>query len=64
MMSLSRGEDIFEDLQASRPRSRTLRCVLEAKDVPEDSISGSNLFDVFAFNKTEFLKRNSHLVYH
>ena len=41
--SSSRGQGIFEDLQASRPRPRASNCVLEdvleAKDVLENSIS-------------------------
>ena len=53
VLSWSRGQGIFEDLQGSRPRPktcpsrpRTSNCVLEdvlkVKDVLEDSISGHN----------------------
>ena len=44
MLSSSRGQGNFRGLEASRPRSRTWKCVfedvLEAKDVLEDSTSG------------------------
>ena len=33
VLSSSQGQDIFEGLYASRPRRRTSKCVLEAKDV-------------------------------
>ena len=36
----SRGQANFRGLEASRPRPRTSKCVLEAKDVLEDSTSG------------------------
>ena len=43
VLSSSRGQDNFRGLEASRPRSRTSKCVLEdvleAKDVLEDSTS-------------------------
>ena len=35
----SRGQGNFRGLEASRPRPRTSKCVLEAKDVLEDSTS-------------------------
>ena len=38
----SRGQANFRGLEASRPRPRTSKCVLEAKDVLEDSTSGRN----------------------
>ena len=41
MLSSSRGQANFRGLEASRPRPRTSKCVLEAKDVLEDSTSGS-----------------------
>ena len=41
VLSSSRRQGIFEDLQSSRPR--TSNCVLEAKDVLEDSTSDKNL---------------------
>ena len=37
MLSMSRVQDIFEDMQASRPR--TWKSVLKAKHVLEDSTS-------------------------
>ena len=40
VLSSSRGHGNFRELEASRPRPRTSKCVLEAKDVHEDSISG------------------------
>ena len=36
----SRGQGNFRGLESSRPRPRTSKCVLEAKDVLEDSTSG------------------------
>ena len=39
VLSSSRGQANFRGLEASRPRPRTSKCVLEAKDVLEDSIS-------------------------
>ena len=39
VLSSSRGQANFRGLEASRPRPRTSRSVLEAKDVLEDSIS-------------------------
>ena len=40
LLSSSRGQANFRGLEASRPRPRTSKCVLEAKDVLEDSVSG------------------------
>ena len=42
VLSSSRGQANFRRLKASRPRPRTSKCVLEAKDVLEDSTSGCN----------------------
>ena len=44
MRSSSRGQGNFRGFKASRPRPRlkTSKCVLEAKDVLEDSTSGNN----------------------
>ena len=42
VLSSSRGQSNFRGLEASRPRPRTSKCVLEAKDVLEDSTSDSN----------------------
>ena len=39
VLSSSRGQANFQGLEASRPRPRTSKCVLEAKDVLEDSTS-------------------------
>ena len=39
VLSSSRGQGNFRGLKASRPRPRTSKCVLEAKDVLEDSTS-------------------------
>ena len=39
-LSSSRGQANFRGLEASRPRPRTSKCVLEAKNVLEDSTSG------------------------
>ena len=39
VLSLSRGQGNFRGLEASRPRPRTSKSVLEAKDVLEDSTS-------------------------
>ena len=41
VLSSSRGQGNFRGLEASRPRPRTLKCVLKAKDVLEDSTSGN-----------------------
>ena len=37
VLSSSRGQEKFRRLEASRPRPRTSKCVLEAKDVLENS---------------------------
>ena len=39
LLSSSRGQGNFPGLEALRPRPRTSKCVLEAKDVLEDSTS-------------------------
>ena len=39
VLSSSQGQANFQGLEASRPRPRTSKCVLEAKDVLEDSTS-------------------------
>ena len=39
VLSSSRGQTNFRGLEASRPRPRSSKCVLEAKDVLEDSTS-------------------------
>ena len=41
VLSSSRGQANFRGLEASRPRPRTSKYVLEAKDVLEDSTSGT-----------------------
>ena len=58
VLSSSRGQANFRGLEASRPRSRTSKCVLEAKDVLEDSTSAcllcqflSNVLKALFFNK-------------
>ena len=38
LLSSSRGQANFRGLEASRPRPRTSKCVLEAKDVLEDGV--------------------------
>ena len=40
LLSLNQGQANFRGLEASRPRPRTSKCVLEAKDALEDSTSG------------------------
>ena len=48
VLSSSRGQGNFQELEASRPRPRTSKCifedVLEAMDALEDSTSGDNYF--------------------
>ena len=41
VLSSSREQANFRGLEASRPRPRTSKCVLEAKDVLEDSTSAT-----------------------
>ena len=41
VLSSSRGQGSFRRLEALRPRPRTSKCVLEAKDVLVDSTSGN-----------------------
>ena len=43
VLSSSRGQGNFRGLEASRPRPRTSKCVLEAKDVLKDSTSDSHI---------------------
>ena len=43
VQSSSRGQANFRGLEASRPRSRTSKCVLEAKNVLEDSTSDNHI---------------------
>ena len=51
VLSSSRGQANFRGLEASRPRPRTSKCVLEdvleAKDVLEDSTYGDNHFVLY-----------------
>ena len=42
VLSSSRRQSNFRELEASRPRPRTSKSVVEAKDVLEDSTSDSN----------------------
>ena len=56
LLSSSRGQANFRGLEASRPRPRTSKCVLEAKDVLEDSTSDNYNFSTkICFNFTCFL---------
>ena len=61
VLSSSRGQANFRRLEASRPRPRTSKCVLEdvleAKDVLEDSTSVLHrriYFSLFIFSKIKF----------
>ena len=47
VLSSGRGQGNFRGLEASRPRPRTSKCVLEAKDVLEDSTSGETTLAIF-----------------
>ena len=58
MLSSSRGQANFRGLEASRPRPRTSKCVLEAKDVLEDSTSGKDVH--FTTTMLACLGFNSH----
>ena len=51
VLSSSRGQGNFRGFEASRPRlrPRTWKCVLEAKDVLEDSTSAPKLTGLFSF---------------
>ena len=49
LLSSSRGQANFRGLEASSPRPRTSKCVLEAKDVLEDSISVNFWFNLSSF---------------
>ena len=44
VLSSSREQGNFRGLEASRPRPRTSKCVLEAKDVLKDSLSTKHLW--------------------
>ena len=46
LLSSSRGQANFRGLEASRPRPRTSKCVLEAKNVLEDSTSVAKLLKI------------------
>ena len=62
VLSSSRGQGNFQGLEASRPRPRTWKCVLEAKDVLEDSTSDCGPLNdnwVFAICLDIFGKNNS-----
>ena len=68
VLSSSRGQANFRGLEASRPRPRTSKCVLEdvleAKDVLEDSTSDNNSFN-FKWRPMAYLKldgRTFHLL--
>ena len=54
MLSSSREQEIFEDLQISRPRQRTSKCVFDAKDVLRNSTSAM----VVAHNKIKTILSN------
>ena len=54
VVSSSRGQGNFRELEASRPR--TSKYVLEAKDVLEDYTSGSNSSRVKIHSQTEYSK--------
>ena len=54
LLSSSRGQANFRGLEASRPRPRTSKCVLEAKDVLEDSTSGSDIFARINFDRIKY----------
>ena len=47
VLSSSRGQAYFRGLEALRPRPRTSNCVLEAKDVLEDSTSAKDYLSLF-----------------
>ena len=53
VLSSSRGQGNFRGLEASRPRPRTSKCVLEAKDFLKDSTSD---YDMKQNVKTFFFK--------
>ena len=54
VLSSSRGQANFRGLEASRPRPRTSKCVLEAKDVLEDSTSDQNQTECFYYTVKHF----------
>ena len=45
VLSSSRGQGNFRGIEASRPRPRTSKCVLEAKDILKDSTSATISFN-------------------
>ena len=49
VLSSSQGQANFRGLEASRPRPRTSKCVLEAKDVLEDSTSAGSDFSLQSY---------------
>ena len=51
VLSSSRGQANFRGLEVSRPRPRTSKSVLEAKDVLEDSISDNYYNSIFLSKK-------------
>ena len=55
VLSSSRGQANFRGLEVSRPRPRTSKCVLEAKDVLEDSTSGHNSDIVSGFELCQMI---------
>ena len=61
VLSSSRGQGDFRGLQASRPRPRTSKCVLEnvieAKEVLENSTSGTMLFFIWTNSITKFIPK-------
>ena len=57
VLSSSRGQANFRGLEASRPRPRTSKCVLEAKDVLEDSTSAYLILFVIVSKHSNFLSR-------
>ena len=48
VLSSSRGQGNFQGLEASRPRLKTSKCVLEAKDVLDDSTFDHNLHSEYS----------------
>ena len=65
VLSSSRGQGNFRGLEASRPRPRTSKCVLEAKDVLEDSTSvRCVLFFLRCGPENRYLLRRSHVGLH
>ena len=57
VLSSSRGQGNFRGLETSRLRPRTSKCVLEAKDVLEDSTSVKYIIlNLKAFTRISFIK--------